>query len=156
MFGHIGQNYPDKPGIRMKTLTAKDAKYGFGRLIDLARAEPVAALYEQNKIRHVGSFVELEDQLCAMTSDGYVGGGSPDRTDALAWTLSELMLGVPAAPAPFFGSYGRSDVRPMSAGRIFASQPPEYWARMGIFHPSDKAKWVAAGVWKEPSEEKEE
>jgi hypothetical protein len=41
MFGHTGQDYPLALGIRMKTLTAKDAKGGFSR-IDLARAEPVA------------------------------------------------------------------------------------------------------------------
>jgi phage terminase large subunit-like protein len=35
---------------------------------------------------------ELEDELCAMTPDGYVGGGSPDRADAMVWALSELML----------------------------------------------------------------
>jgi phage terminase large subunit-like protein len=56
------------------------------------RAEPVAALYEQNRVRHAGSFPELEDQLCAMTSDGYVGDGSPDRLDALVWAITDLML----------------------------------------------------------------
>jgi hypothetical protein len=45
VFGHIGQNWPQQHGNRMKTLTAKDAKCGFGRLIDLARAAPVAAVY---------------------------------------------------------------------------------------------------------------
>ena len=54
------------------------------------RAEPVAALYEQGKVSHVGEFRELEDQLCAMTPGGYVGEGSPDRADAVVWALSEL------------------------------------------------------------------
>jgi phage terminase large subunit-like protein len=56
------------------------------------RAEPIAALYEQGRISHVGAFAQLEDQLCAFTSDGYVGSGSPDRADALVWALTELML----------------------------------------------------------------
>jgi predicted phage terminase large subunit-like protein len=56
----------------------------------VARAEPIAALYEQSKVSHVGEFRELEDQLCAMTPGGYVGEGSPDRADALVWALSEL------------------------------------------------------------------
>ena len=56
----------------------------------IARAEPVAALYEQGKVSHVGTFDALEDQLCAMTPAGYVGEGSPDRADALVWALSEL------------------------------------------------------------------
>jgi phage terminase large subunit-like protein len=58
----------------------------------IARAEPVSALYEQSKIRHVGVFSELEDQLAAMTSEGFVGDGSPDRADALVWALGELLV----------------------------------------------------------------
>jgi phage terminase large subunit-like protein len=58
----------------------------------IVRAEPIAALYEQGRIRHAGSFVELEDQLAAMTSEGYVGIGSPDRADALVWGLTDLMI----------------------------------------------------------------
>lgn len=56
------------------------------------RAEPIAALYEQGKVSHVGAFAQLEDQLCAFTGEGYVGKGSPDRADALVWALTELML----------------------------------------------------------------
>jgi len=59
----------------------------------VARAEPVAALYEQSKVHHVGSFTDLEDQLCSITGDGFIGEGSPDRADALVWALTELMLG---------------------------------------------------------------
>lgn len=58
----------------------------------VARAEPVAALYEQGKVSHVGSFIHLEDQMCAMTPGGYIGDGSPDRMDAAVWALSDLML----------------------------------------------------------------
>lgn len=59
----------------------------------VARAEPVAALYEQGKVSHVGSFPELEDQMCQIDASGYIGEGSPDRADALVWALTELMLG---------------------------------------------------------------
>ena len=58
------------------------------------RAEPIAALYEQGRVKHIGSFPMLEDQMAAFTPDGYVGEGSPDRADALVWALTELMLGV--------------------------------------------------------------
>lgn len=58
----------------------------------IARAEPIAALYEQQRVSHVGSLPSLEDQMCAMTPSGYVGEGSPDRADALVWALTELML----------------------------------------------------------------
>ena len=57
------------------------------------RAEPVAALYEQGRVHHVGTFPELEDQLCSWTP----GDRSPDRLDALVWGVTELMLGEPAA-----------------------------------------------------------
>ena len=59
----------------------------------ITRAEPVAALYEQGRVFHVGCFDVLEDQLCAFASDGYMGSDSPDHADALVWALHELMLG---------------------------------------------------------------
>lgn len=55
-----------------------------------ARAEPVAALYEQGKVLHVGVFEELEDQLC--TWEPLSGDNSPDRLDALVWALTALMI----------------------------------------------------------------
>lgn len=55
-----------------------------------ARAEPVAALYEQGKVHHVQAFAELEDQLC--TWEPLSGDPSPDRLDALVWALTDLML----------------------------------------------------------------
>lgn len=58
----------------------------------VARAEPVAALYEQGRVSHAGAFGELEDQCCQIGPDGYIGEGSPDRADALVWALTELML----------------------------------------------------------------
>jgi len=63
------------------------------------RAEPVAALYEQDRVRHAGTFPELEDQLCTWTTDG----PSPDRLDALVWALTELMVNSrqPEAVVPF-------------------------------------------------------
>lgn len=63
-----------------------------------ARAEPVAALYEQGRVKHLrhGHLGALEDQLCRMTVAGYQGRGSPDRVDALVWALTELII-EPAA-----------------------------------------------------------
>ncbi|HKY80435.1 MAG TPA: terminase family protein [Sphingobium sp.] len=61
----------------------------------VARAEPVAALYETGRVLHRGAFWELEDQMCGLVmGGGYVGPGrSPDRADALVWALTDLMLG---------------------------------------------------------------
>ena len=56
------------------------------------RAEPVAALYAQGKVRHVGHFAELERQQCLFSTSGYRGPRSPDRADAAIWGLTELML----------------------------------------------------------------
>ncbi len=58
----------------------------------VARSEPVAALYEQGRILHTRDLGPLEDQMCAMTAEGYRGKGSPDRVDALVWAMTELML----------------------------------------------------------------
>lgn len=58
----------------------------------VARAEPVAALYEQGRVSHVGAFSALEDQMSMMGSDGFAGEGSPDRLDAMVWALTDLML----------------------------------------------------------------
>lgn len=54
----------------------------------LTRAEPVSALYEQDKVHHVGVFPELEDQMC----NWIPGEKSPDRMDALVWAITELAL----------------------------------------------------------------
>lgn len=61
-----------------------------------ARAEPVAALYEQGRVRHLRGLGQLEDQMCQITRAGYIGKGSPDRVDALVWALHDLMI-VPAS-----------------------------------------------------------
>lgn len=58
----------------------------------IVRAEPISALYEQGRVHHVGSFPELEDQMCMFSVDNIRNSstGSPDRVDALVWGLTEL------------------------------------------------------------------
>lgn len=56
------------------------------------RAEPVAALYEQGRVRHVRGLAALEEQMLKMSVDGWQGKGSPDRLDALVWALTELIV----------------------------------------------------------------
>ena len=68
--------------VPVKLVTASNGKH--------IRAEPIAALYEQGRVSHLGAFAALEDQMCLMTHEGYQGGGSPDRLDALVWGLTEL------------------------------------------------------------------
>ena len=73
------------PKASYKEVTASRGK--------VMRAEPIAALYEQGKVSHLGGLEALEDQCCLIGPDGYISEGSPDRVDALVWALSELMLG---------------------------------------------------------------
>lgn len=56
------------------------------------RFEPVAGLIEQGRIHMVGSFPELEDQICGFTPAGYEGSNSPDRADSFVWGINELMI----------------------------------------------------------------
>lgn len=63
------------------------------------RAEPVAALYEQNRIKHLGAFKKLEDQMCNFSNTYGSSAISPDRLDALVWALTALMLDQSGAPA---------------------------------------------------------
>lgn len=63
------------------------------------RAEPVAALYEQGRVHHCGTFPALEDEMCDFGPQGLSSGRSPDRVDALVWALTALAL-QPQAPPP--------------------------------------------------------
>ena len=67
------------PNVSYKAVSASRGKQ--------IRAEPISALYEQGRVHHVGVFPELEDQMCEWVP----GRTSPDRMDALVWSLTELM-----------------------------------------------------------------
>jgi phage terminase large subunit-like protein len=70
-------------GVPVRIVHATRGKY--------LRAEPVAALYAQGRVKHAGSaFALLEDEMCAFGLDGLAGGGSPDRLDAMVWAVTEL------------------------------------------------------------------
>ena len=62
----------------------------------MARAEPVSALYEQGKVKHVRGLNDLEDQLVQWEPLGSIG--SPDRLDALVWAITDLSLNGYAKP----------------------------------------------------------
>lgn len=76
-----------KGAPQVKLVYASRGKY--------TRAEPVAALYEQRKVRHVGAHAALEDEMTSWA--GLRGERSPNRVDALVWGLTELCLGSPSA-----------------------------------------------------------
>ncbi|MGE0036995.1 MAG: DNA-packaging protein [Xanthobacteraceae bacterium] len=62
------------------------------------RAEPVAALYEQGRVKHAGTFPALEDEMCDFGLNGLSSGRSPDRLDALVWAVSSLTFGAKGEP----------------------------------------------------------
>lgn len=92
-----------RPNTPFKRVTSSRGK--------VLRAEPFSALYEQGKVRHVGQFNELEDELLGFSTSGYTGTSSPNRADALVFALAELFPGLTSnrqepikvdfAPAPF-------------------------------------------------------
>ena len=62
------------------------------------RAEPVAALYEQGRVKHAGAFSALEDEMCDFGLDGLSSGRSPDRLDAMVWAVTALSFGARGEP----------------------------------------------------------
>lgn len=75
-----------KPDVPFKQVTASRGK--------VVRAEPISSLTEQGKIRFAGAFPDLEDELCAFTTTGYLGSNSPNRADAFVWAMTELFPGI--------------------------------------------------------------
>jgi predicted phage terminase large subunit-like protein len=90
------------------------------------RAEPVAALYEQRKVHHVGTFATLEDQLSSFTSDfdRSRAGYSPDRLDALVWALTDLTLQRHVKPPGFVAPVVVSRPCSIPGGSALASEVP--------------------------------
>lgn len=84
----------------------------------VTRAEPVAAVYEQGRVHHVGIFGDLEDQMCTMDpATGLAGGVSPDRVDALVWAIAELMPGLLQAPRGYREDRPPAVILPRAAAR---------------------------------------
>lgn len=97
-----------RPGINVIEVTATRGKH--------VRAEPISALYEQGLVSHVGTYSELEGEMCLTTAWGYDGPNSPNRMDALVWAMTELMpqltVRVPMEEEEdyYMGDQGRSEV----------------------------------------------
>jgi phage terminase large subunit-like protein len=80
------------------------------------RAEPIAALYEQGRISHVGTFAALEDEMVNFGPNGMVGDASPDRVDALVWALTEL-----------FPALTKKSAKPAEGPKTPAPTSPQAW-----------------------------
>lgn len=99
-----------RPRTPYKAVTASRGK--------VVRAEPFSALYENGKVRHVGQFLELEDELAAFSTIGYTGSGSPNRADSWIWVLAELF---PALVKPAAKPKTERKSRPVISGGWMAS-----------------------------------
>ncbi len=78
------------PQVPVTAVHARRGKY--------LRAEPVAALYEQGRVKHAGAFPALEDEMCDFALEGLSSGRSPDRLDALVWAVTVLSQGIRRQP----------------------------------------------------------
>jgi phage terminase large subunit-like protein len=78
------------PDVPVTSVTATRGKF--------LRAEPVAALYEQGRVKHTGMFAKLEDEMCDFGPTGLSSGRSPDRLDALVWAVASLSFGARKVP----------------------------------------------------------
>jgi phage terminase large subunit-like protein len=76
--------------VPVQSVHARRGKY--------VRAEPVAALYEQGRVKHAGAFPALEDEMCDFGLDGLSSGRSPDRLDALVWAVTALTFAERPGP----------------------------------------------------------
>jgi predicted phage terminase large subunit-like protein len=92
--------------VTFKMVTASRGK--------IQRAEPFSAMYEAGRVRHVGIFAELEDELAAFSTHGFIGGSSPNRADALVWALAALFPAITKPeqkaydpPVPMVNYYAR-------------------------------------------------
>lgn len=104
----------------------------------MLRAEPVSALYEQGRIRHVvadaaeNPLGELEAEMRHATTGGYLGEGSPNRLDALVWALTDLFLAEETAGAAYLELARRemAGAEPTEPGQVSDPAPGSVeWAR---------------------------
>lgn len=87
MVGHVIKATTGESGQPRNDISFKEVTSTRGKVV---RAEPVATLFEAGKFFLAGKFPRLEEQMCAMSTGGYKGTGSPDRLDALVFGGTEL------------------------------------------------------------------
>ena len=111
------------PGVPFRKVTASRGKH--------LRAEPISLLSDQGRFHLVGNYAKLEEQMCAMASDGYTGSGSPDRLDALVWAASEVMLGgTTVTMFPDFRAAHRANGEPENAVHVVeVGEVKDWWTR---------------------------
>jgi phage terminase large subunit-like protein len=115
------------PSVPFRKVTASRGKH--------LRAEPISALWEQNRAHLVGNYERLEEQMCQMSSEGYTGRGSPDRLDSAVHGATELMLnGTTVQMFPDFRAAHRGNSDPATACHVYdvlsyEAQLKDWWTR---------------------------
>jgi predicted phage terminase large subunit-like protein len=130
----VVQAAASKAGVRVRY---KEVKASRGKVV---RAEPISALYEQGKVHHVGGFPQLEDQLAAFSTAGYMGDGSPDRADALVWAITEFF--------PRVALLERSGFRRWPA--VAADYDPLSYGQPGYARQLTREAWALDDEWEKP------
>jgi len=138
MVGHVIRTID--PNVNFKAVRATKGK--------VRRAEPVAALYEQGRVHHVGVFGALEDQMRMMTPAADLID-SPDRADALVWVLTELMVNVqrPVLYPEYRESLHVVDSLPVPMTRYMAILPTESGSHAMLWVGVDR--WSDVYVYRE-------
>jgi len=95
MVEHVIKTARDANDKSFGPISYKAVKASRGKVV---RAEPISALHETGKVKLVGDFPELEDELCGFTTTGYIGEKSPNRADWMIWALTELFPGLTQLP----------------------------------------------------------
>lgn len=116
----------------------------------VTRAEPVSSLYEQNRVKHVGTLSVLEDQMCLFTSDfdRKAMGYSPDRVDSLVWGLTHLFHEQQDGAGIF--DFMRQEVERINRAKQSSDPLPEDWVRfkvptgINMFYGQSGHKYVVA------------
>lgn len=93
-FGGAMVEFTIQTAAKALELRAIPFKYTISSRGKHLRAEPVSALYDQGKVKHLGYFPELEAELTAFSANGYTGQGSPNRADWLVFAVTELFPGI--------------------------------------------------------------
>lgn len=102
---HVARDMKRKGERTTEHIAYRDVVSSRGKAL---RAEPVSALYSRDLVRHVGKFDELEDEMTQFsTSWNRKENGSPNRVDALVFSIAHLMGGVPGDRSMSFGSISR-------------------------------------------------
>ena len=130
MVRHVVHTAVDDEGQAIgATIPYKEVVASKGKHI---RAEPISALTEAGKVKLLGRFQQLEDEMVGMTTAGYTGSKSPNRLDAFVWAITELF--------PKIVQQQRNEQNTMSGGIVVRGNSGGDGPRVILGHANMKAR----------------